>query len=52
MIITPTLAPRIAPMIGINAPNAVTTPIIEAYGIRKIVIPIKHEIPKMAASLH
>ena len=41
-----------APISGKKAVNIVTTPITKAYGILNIVIPKKHKVPNIIASLH
>ena len=48
----PTKQPINAPTNGIKAVNAINTPIINAYGILKIVIATTNKAPNMTASTH
>ena len=46
------IVPKKAPKTGINAVTPITTLINKAYGIFKIIIPIKHKTPITRASVH
>ena len=48
----PTPAPIKAPTTGIKAVTPTSTPIIAAYGKRKINIPMAQRLPKITASIH